>query len=153
MDLEYAANELKMPHFNSVDQPCLHCRASRNPAMGELNIRHVGAGAPWRLTCRSVADNPVVSDHPVWSVPGVTAFMYPGDLMHSAHLGPVSSMHASVIQLMCNAPGPYQTGSFSDRVHVVWNDIQQSTFAWNPPSNWHTPLPIWWVVGMQSSLR
>ena len=47
------------------------------------------------------------SNHPIWSIAGVTRSMYTGDLMHSGDLGPCLHLHGSTMSDLISYTGPY----------------------------------------------
>jgi hypothetical protein len=121
-DLEYAANQFGVNHWSAL-QPCLHCDARRDDPM--CNVRDVSEHAAWRSTLRA-PEHRGVSDHEIWSIPGISAFSYVGDWMHTCDLGVLTYMHASVCHDLIDADGPLG-GAFdiTRRVERLWVAIQK----------------------------
>ena len=120
-DREYAANELGCPHWQA-NECCLWCPADRN----RFNVRSVGPHAPWKahLYPPGPADR-LVSNHLVWTIPGVTRFSHPGDLMHGGDQGVVPQMHASTMKHMVRVDGPYVGPTEEVRVQKLWVGVLQ----------------------------
>jgi hypothetical protein len=121
MDLDFACNELGVRHFNS-NEPCLHGRCNRST----LNFRNVLPDAPWRATKRQpgLQNHVRVSPHLVWSIPGVTRFMYPGDLMHTGCSGVVINLHGSAFLELTEPTGPFR-GTRARNTEKLWALISQ----------------------------
>ena len=84
-DLDLAANDWGLPHFNTPT-PCWLCKANRS----DTNLRDYSSNAAWRATVigTAIGRRTRVSNHPVWSIIGVSRFSYTGDWMHMYDLGP-----------------------------------------------------------------
>ncbi len=119
-DLEYAANELRLPHWNNV-RPCWLCRAERSA--GPLNVRNFALDAAWRTTGRPCGCR-AVPNHPVWTIPGMSVFMHTGDWMHCVDLGVASYLCASAMQELVEPGGPFGRGTFESRVESLWRRLR-----------------------------
>ena len=122
-DLEFLANELRFPHFNSND-PCWLCPVSRR-ADAQFSITDYRVGAPWKQAL--AGDNeaevePITSEHPIEDLKGFTRYHVPGDLMHTG-CGGVCAWTAGGVLYELVFDGPF-VGSLAERVKSLWNEIQ-----------------------------
>ena len=127
-DLEYACNEWLIPHYVGHN-PCLGCGASRvDPA---LNIRDVSMRAGWRPTCRSIDHPDPGIDHPLWSIPGASAFTYRGEWMHTVEEGILLQLHGSCMHDLLSGPLS-GFGRFEWRVDALWFALSKHIPAKGP---------------------
>ena len=117
-DLEYAANQLGLPHWNSR-APCGWCGGLRNS--GPLNIRNMSGAAGWRCTVVTPERPRPLPDRVIWLIICVTLFHYPGDWMHTVDLGVSTYAHCSVIHELMADDGPFSgITEWKQRLNSVW---------------------------------
>ena len=97
-DHEYAVNECGCQHWN-CNKFCTWCNCEKkdmdnfsNPEIEKVKNNHISTPP---------------SNHPIWSIAGVTRSMYTGDLMHSGDLGPCLHLHGSTMSDLISDTGPY----------------------------------------------
>ena len=87
--------------------------------------------AGWRRTCRTVAATEAGIEHPLWTIPGASAFIHRGEWMHTLEEGILLHLHASVMHDLC--AGPYSGfGTFDRRVDALWQALNRHIPATNP---------------------
>ena len=151
-DLEFLSNELKFPHFNSLD-PCWLCPASRRP------------DAPHSVVdCRRVATFKAhlaislvpQSGHVFTTIKAITRFHSPGDLQHTGDLGVAGYMLGSTLWDLVY-DGPF-TGTIEERRSALWKmitdeyDLQRSDSRLGSLtlSMFHTPGQFPYLKGRAS---
>ena len=120
-DQEYGSNELGEAHFNATE-PCKHCRCNRT----DLSCRDCRPNASWKATCYDPAASPPMSNHGIYTIPGVGRFSHTGDLMHQFLLGPLLTLHGSTIACMCTTWGAFTGGNRESRVQAFWAALSVS---------------------------
>ena len=82
-DMEYFANELLFPHFNS-QSPCWFCPASRSPSSCHT-VTDMAMAAGWKRALVSPAQDFVtkITVHPASKLRNFSRFLAPFDLMHT----------------------------------------------------------------------
>ena len=122
MDAEYAANELKYPHYNCCGQVCGLCPVRQS------NFRDFRKNATFKSNLYQPGPNDSkISSHAFWRIPGVSRFTYRGDEMHGLALGPLSWLHASAMwSLLSTEFGIFGPGSVEARVSRLWSLIQEA---------------------------
>ena len=104
-DLECFGNELKTPHFNSLD-PCWLCPCCRRPA-AECQVTDVARNATFKAQLikpsfatrkmPSAKDPKEPNAHPIWRVVGVSRWTAIPDLMHCSCIGVAGWLNAGVL--------------------------------------------------------
>ena len=121
--LEFLANDLGLPHFNSLE-PCWFDAASRreDTIYPITDLRH---NAAWEATLIGAEEgvHSCVTDHPINNLIGFTRFHICGDLMHTGCLGVVQTMMGSVLWEL-TFDGPFR-GSQDHRVEQIWGLIKK----------------------------
>ena len=131
-DLEYLANDIGLPHFNSLE-PCWFDAASRREDT-IYPITDMRQNSAWKATLISFEegiDSPF-TDHPIQHLVGFTRFHICGDLMHTGCLGVVQTMIGSVLWEL-TFDGPF-VGSQDRRVEQIWALIQKHYALLNTPT-------------------
>ena len=118
-DAEYAANELKLPHFGRADQMCPWCPASR----GHYNFRDVSDAAPWLPDVYVIGREPALPRHPIWELSASTRWLYTPDIMHNCHLGTDLYLIGGCIEDLTCADGPFD-GTEKQRFDSLWATVQ-----------------------------
>jgi hypothetical protein len=123
-DAEYAANELKLPHWQKVDNNCIWCPAAKN----KNDLKNFELTAEWKQNLYNGIDhNTPPSTHQVWQIPGVNRFTYTGDWMHGCDLGPAVYLHCSVLNDFAEADGIFGgAGQLPRRLIRIWDCLQES---------------------------
>ena len=124
-DAEFACNEWRVQHYSS-NARCHWCPADLTAA---LNFRAVGDTAPWLPHVYAHGTDPPLPNHPVWRIPGVTRWHYPGDWMHSMDLGAVAYLHNGCVLDLTAADGPCAGANEEQRYLDLWNRMQAADRA------------------------
>ena len=121
-DLEFLGNELQMPHFNS-GKPCWLCGACRQEGSPDM-ITDLSTNAHWKATLWQPGEGGFspCSEHPIMSIPGVSRFSVPGDLMHTGDLGVLGYFLGSILAELL-VDGPF-TGPQAAQLKVIWRLVQ-----------------------------
>lgn len=117
-DMEYASNVLRLEHFNSVDF-CWLCSAQQSES--PLNFRNLALDAPWRETLVDPSQSFIEDGHFFWTAAGINRYSYVGDWLHTVHLGILSHLLGSTMDLLA---GLYE-GSKESRTEQLWNELVQ----------------------------
>ena len=87
--------------------------------------------AGWGRTCRTVAAAEAGIEHPLWTIPGASAFIHRGEWMHTLEEGILLHLHASVMHDLCSGPyGGFAT--FDRRVDALWHALNRHIPATGP---------------------
>ena len=116
-DLEFLSNELKFPHFNSLD-PCWLCPASRSPG-----VPHSVVDCRRMATFKAHLVTSLVrhSGHVFTTIKGMTRFHCPGDLQHTGCLGVAGYLLGAVLwDLLYD--GTF-AGTAEQRLSALWGMI------------------------------
>ena len=138
-DLDYLANYLNLPHFNS-NSPCWLCNCDRVHRPFTDFRRH----AAWRDTVRTladIADLPLHHLHPLFQSPqtvGLTWMHCLLDVMHICDLGVTQHVLGNSLWLLVWRAG--LTGSFADRLLIVYNAVLEHYRALGTPQSEQMPF-------------
>ena len=117
-DCEYASNELKAQHHNGF-QCCPWCPATLD------NFRDLREASTWRPNIYTLDSRPALPAHPLWSLPGMTIWNYPGDFMHTFHLGVDLYLHGGTMRDLLE-PGVYFHGNEQRRFDQLFAMVESA---------------------------
>ena len=64
-----------------------------------------------------------MSNHIIWTIPGLTRFNHHGDLMHGGDLGPLLGLHASTFNELVSTDGYYHKHNMDASIRALWADV------------------------------
>ena len=128
-DHDFFSNVLGLPHWTSV-APCWECDCKNNAsvpfAQWVKNIRPSLQNFT-RVTYNQALECPT-SDHPLFSIPGVTSLLVRGDALHLLYTkGVYGHLLGSILHYMCwkEGPGVHQAVPPGRRLAVIFTRIQK----------------------------
>ena len=123
-DLDELCNAFGLRHFNSLT-PCFWCFCNTEDVLWS----EFGPTARWRrMLEESVPDKPKPSDHPLWTVPGLSVHSIGWDVLHGMDLGPSLHVAANILEdLLQNAAlgrgAEERLATLWDRIVVLYREM------------------------------
>ena len=114
-DADFASNELHIAHHAGMNC-CPWCPATLD------NFRDVRKTSSWQMNQYSLDNCPPLPGHDLFTLPGMTIFHYPGDFMHTFHLGVDLYLHGGTIRDLTSPDGPF-AGNEKARHDQLWGMI------------------------------
>ena len=119
-DLDELCNTFGLSHFNSRS-PCFWCACN----VTDVPWSDFSPDAAWRRTLvQPRLALPPPSEHPLWSISGVTVLSVGWDILHGLDLGPCLHVAGNVLEdmLLMDELG----GNADQRLKEVWRRVQQA---------------------------
>lgn len=122
------ANVLKLPHWTSAS-PCWECDCKKEPMPAGKCVKTIRPSLQrFVLVDSKTAAEMPASQHPIFSIPGVTSRIVRGDPLHILFTkGIYADLLGSILHYLCwkEGPGRVQTVSPCKRLGLIFEQVQK----------------------------